>query len=146
MKRNVFFPLVPIAQELGNMVDEFVNKGLHDVLGGTILQHNMPAANISETEAQFKIDVAAPGLEKQDFKINIENGHLVISVEKEKSEEVKDENFFRKEFNFHSFKRNFRLPEHADESNIKASYTNGVLSIVIDKKLVVKNERTIEVK
>lgn len=146
MRRNVFLPLVPIAQELGNMVDEFVNKGIHDVFGGTILQYNVPAANIVENETNFTIDVAAPGLDKSDFKINVENNHLVVSVEKEKNVEQKEENYFRKEFNFQSFKRSFRLPEHADIENIKAGYNNGVLSIVIDKKTIVKNEKTIEVK
>ncbi len=145
MKRNVFFPLAPIAQELGSMVDEFVNKGIHDVFGGTILQHNVPSANIMETDTHFSIDVAAPGLDKQDFKINVENAYLTVAVEKEKASESKDDQYFRKEFNFQSFKRSFKLPEHADESNVKASYNNGVLNVLIGKKTIVKNERTIEV-
>ncbi|MCC6815048.1 MAG: Hsp20 family protein [Saprospiraceae bacterium] len=146
MKRNVFFPLVPIAHELGNLVDDFVNKGMNDVFGGSILQYNMPSANIKETDNNFSIDLAAPGLEKQDFKISVEQNQLVVSSEKEKSSEEKDDNYFRKEFSFHSFKRSFRLPEHADESNIKASYNNGVLNILIGKKTIIKNEKTIEVK
>lgn len=145
MKRNVFYPLIPLAQELGYMVDDFVNKGFQDMFGGAMLQQTVPTANIKETETNFAIDVAAPGLEKQDFKINVENGFLVISVEKEKSEETKDDKYYRKEFSFQSFKRSFKLPEHADESSVKASYNNGVLNVLIGKKTVVKSERTIEV-
>mgnify|MGYP000856041557 FL=1 len=146
MKRNILFPLIPVAQEIGNLVDEFVNKGLNDVMGGSIWQHTYPAVNIRETENSFFIDMAAPGLDKQDFKISAENGMLSVSVNKETSTESKGENFHRQEFNYQSFKRSFHMPEHADPEKINASYNNGVLSISIDKKVVVKNEKTIEVK
>ncbi|MEP7196686.1 MAG: Hsp20/alpha crystallin family protein [Saprospiraceae bacterium] len=145
MRNKVFLPLVPIAQEIENMVDEFVNKGFHDVFGGTVWQNKTPSANISENENNFSIDIAAPGLEKKDFAINVENSQLHVSVSKENSEENKNENYFRKEFSFQSFKRAFKLPENADTTKITASYNNGVLNIVIEKKPIVKNEKTIEV-
>ncbi len=145
MKRNVFFPLIPVAQEIGHMVDEFVNKGLHDVFGGTVWQHNFPPVNIKEDDKQFSIEMAAPGLEKQDFKINVENGMLTISVSKEQTNETNEDNYFKKEFNYQSFKRAFNLPEHADASKISATYNNGVLNIQIEKKVIIKNEKTIEV-
>ncbi len=146
MRRNMFYPLIPVAQEIGNLVDEFVNKGFHDVIGGSIWQHNFPAANIKENENDFTIDMAAPGLEKKDFKLGVENGQLMISANKEQSTENKDENYYRKEFSYQSFKRSFQLPEHADTSNISATYNNGVLTIVIGKKMIVKDEKIIEVK
>ncbi|MEO6189288.1 MAG: HSP20 family small heat-shock protein [Saprospiraceae bacterium] len=145
MRRNVLFPLNPVVQEFGNMVDEFVNKGLHDVFGGKAWQNNFPAVNIMENENNFSIDMAAPGLQKHDFKINVENNKLHVSVNLEQSEEKKEDAYFRKEFNFKSFKRSFQLPEHADTSKISAAYNNGVLNISIQKKEIIKDEKNIEV-
>jgi HSP20 family protein len=93
-----------------------------------------PAVNIAEDKDSFHIEVAAPGLGKDDFHINVEKGVLEISSEKETSNETKDSKYHRKEFSYSSFKRTFSLPEYTDTEKIKASYSNGVLNVSVPKK------------
>jgi HSP20 family protein len=93
-----------------------------------------PAVNIVEDKEGFRIEVAAPGLNKDDFKIDIEKRLLTISSEKESSSESKDETYHRKEFSYSSFRRTFSLPEYADTDNIKAAYANGVLNVTVPKR------------
>jgi len=98
---------------------------------------NTPAVNIAENKDGFRIEVAAPGLEKEDFHIDIEKRVLTISSEKEtksESKDEKDEKYYRREFSFTSFKRSFSLPEYADTDNIKATHTNGVLNVFVPKR------------
>jgi HSP20 family protein len=97
---------------------------------------NMPAVNISETDKTFEIELAAPGMEKKDFKVAVENGILTISAEKKEQKEEKNKNFTRKEFSFSSFTRSFTLPENVKEEDIKAHYENGVLQLSLAKKAV----------
>jgi HSP20 family protein len=92
-----------------------------------------PAVNIAEDGNDFRIEVAAPGLGKDDFNIHVEKRMLEISSEKETSSESKDEKYHRKEFSYTSFKRTFSLPEYADVDNIKASYNNGILNVTVPK-------------
>lgn len=93
-----------------------------------------PLANISETSKDFKVDLCVPGLKKEDFKIDIENGLLTVSSEKEEENKEEDKNFRRREFSYSSFSRSFQLPENVDEGNINAKYDNGVLQLTIPKK------------
>jgi len=93
-----------------------------------------PAINIIENEKDFILDVAAPGLNKSDFTIELDNDVLSISSEVKSKEEKSEENFTRKEFNYNSFKRLFSVPDSVDGSKIKASSKNGILSIVLPKK------------
>jgi HSP20 family protein len=94
---------------------------------------NLPAVNIIEKDDKFLIEMAAPGLRKEDFKINIENGILQIDSESEREVEEEKDNYTRKEFNYSSFSRSFTLPENASEENIAASYENGVLKLKLQK-------------
>jgi len=96
-----------------------------------------PAVNIVENKDGFRIEIAAPGLNKEDFHINIDKKVLVISSEKETKSESKDENdekYYRREFGYFSFKRSFSLPEYADTDKIKATHENGVLNVFIPKR------------
>lgn len=96
----------------------------------------VPAANIAETDSAFQIELATPGLRKEDFKINVEKDQLTISVDK-KPEELKGpegKKYNRREFNFQSFTRTFTLPELADQASIRAEYTDGVLLLTIGKR------------
>ncbi|MFA6277888.1 MAG: Hsp20/alpha crystallin family protein [Pedobacter sp.] len=94
----------------------------------------VPAVNISETADNFHVELAAPGLAKEDFKINLERKMLSISVQKEQSNEQEDKNYSRKEFSYSSFTRSFTLPDSVDENGIIAKYTNGVLRLDIPKR------------
>jgi HSP20 family protein len=145
MKRNTFFPMAPFTNQIGSMVEDLLNKGLSDVFGGQIFQSNVPAVNVTENDKSYVIDVAAPGLKKEDFKVSIEKGYLTISASKEEKTEETKENYSRKEFNYSSFSRSFKLPDTADTSNIAGTYKDGVLQITIDKKAVTKEEKTINI-
>lgn len=145
MKRNVFFPLSPVTNQIGSMVEDLLNRGLNDFFGGQVFQYNTPAVNVSENDKAFLIDVAAPGMAKEDFKVAVEKGFLTISASKEeKKEETKDQ-YSRQEFNYSSFSRSFKLPDNADAAKISGAYKDGVLQITIEKKAVVKEEKTIEI-
>lgn len=92
-----------------------------------------PAVNIKDNTKTYNVEVAAPGLKKDDFTVTIENGLLCIKGEREETKEEKEDNFTRREFNFNSFERTFALPENAKEDSIKAKYENGVLNITLTK-------------
>ncbi|MGV0977676.1 Hsp20/alpha crystallin family protein [Empedobacter falsenii] len=110
-------------------------------------QNQFPAVNIKENEDSFEILLAAPGLNKEDFSIEIDENILKISSEFKQNEEVKDEKFSRREFNFSSFKRAFTLPETINEDKIEASYINGILQLVLPKKeeALPKEKRSIQI-
>lgn len=97
----------------------------------------LPAVNVSENNEAFKIEVAAPGMKKDDFKIDLDNNLLMISSEKEEKNEETDKegNYFRKEFSYQSFKRSFSLPMNVvNQEQISAKYSDGILHITIPKK------------
>lgn len=110
-------------------------------------QNQFPAVNIKENEDSFEILLAAPGLNKEDFSIEIDENILKISSEFKQNEEIKDEKFSRREFNFSSFKRAFTLPETINEDKIEASYVNGILQLVLPKKeeALPKEKRSIQI-
>ena len=94
----------------------------------------MPAVNVTERAGDYKIDLAAPGMDKKDFRVEVEKGILTISGERK--EEVVNENdkTSRREFHYGSFKRSFSLPDSADGENIQANYKDGILSLVVSKR------------
>jgi HSP20 family protein len=107
--------------------DQFLSKSIIN---------RTPAVNILEYEDEFLIEIAAPGLNKVDFKISIEQNQLSISVAKleNKSEEQVNKTYNRREFNFSEFTKNFTLPKTADSNKIHAEYKDGILFIHISKK------------
>ena len=108
----------------------------------------LPAVNVKETDDAFEIEVAAPGMKKDDFKINLDNNILVISSEKkeERSEEQKGQ-FTRKEFSYQSFQRSFTIPENKVEGeNITAKYCEGILCVTLPKKEEIKPKPVREIR
>lgn len=107
----------------------------------------VPAVNVVENEEGFRIEVAAPGLQKSDFKLNLEKNQLTISAEKEQKEENKTEKYTRKEFRYSSFQRTFTLPNTVDGDRIEATYADGILNIALPKREEAKEKpaRQIEV-
>ncbi|HPR01827.1 MAG TPA: Hsp20/alpha crystallin family protein [Saprospiraceae bacterium] len=95
----------------------------------------VPAVNIAETDKAYNIEVAAPGMKKADFHIEVEAGNLVVSAEVKHEEEKKEDHYTRKEFNYTSFKRSFWLPENVKEDAIKANYKEGVLYVTLPKSV-----------
>jgi HSP20 family protein len=132
------FAMIPMLRtKTGNipsLVDAFFGD---DFLSNFFDSSNLgtvPAVNILETKDDFAIELAAPGLEKKDFKVDIHNNLLTISCEKEMKNEVENEKIMRREFSYSAFKRSFTLPEGADGEKIKASYKEGILKINIPKR------------
>lgn len=111
-----------------------------------------PAINVIETEKAYKVELAAPGMTKEDFNVRIdEENNLVISMEKktENKEEKKDGRYLRREFSYSKFQQTMILPENVDKDQISAQVENGVLNIELPKlseEEVKKPDRTIEVK
>ena len=102
--------------------------------------------NIKETKEAYQLEVVAPGMDKNDFNVNIEKNILTVSGEKKN--EVKDENEkqIRREYSFRSFKRSFTLDETIDAEKIEATYANGVLMLNLPRKEEVKTSKAISVK
>jgi len=95
---------------------------------------NEPALNIKEKEDEFEIELAAPGFNKKDFEVTINDGCLNIAAKKESSEVAEDENYSRKEFSYSSFERSLQLPDSVADEKIKAKYNNGILKFNLVKK------------
>ena len=128
-KTSRFFPEMPSLFS-GLLDDErWPSFGL-----GERWMANVPAANVIEHDKEFLIELAAPGMEKNDFQINIENGQLSISSEKKETMEEEEDNYTRREFSYQSFNRSFQLPETVNADKIKATYKSGVLQLMLPKK------------
>ncbi|MGB6094537.1 MAG: Hsp20/alpha crystallin family protein [Moheibacter sp.] len=97
--------------------------------------YSVPAVNIKNNENSFEVEVAAPGLKKEDFNIEVEDNVMKLSVNKSSENEEKEENFTRKEFSYFNFQRSFTLPKNVvDAEKVKANYKDGILSIVLPKQ------------
>ena len=95
---------------------------------------DIPAVNIKEENDKFVLEMAAPGMNKDDFKIDLDNYQLSISSEQKKEKKEKEDNYTRREFVYSSFSRSFTLPKTIDIDKIKADYKNGILSLTLPKK------------
>ncbi len=95
---------------------------------------SVPAVNVKESKDAFKLDVAAPGFKKEDFKLEVKNGYLTISGESKEEKEDKDETFTRREYSYNSFSRSFSLPENVNGEDVEAKYSDGVLKVTLPKK------------
>lgn len=133
-----FNPFVPGRSFFNDFSDAFFNTNIGNFIGSDFVLSN-PSVNVIESDNQFKIEVAAPGLEKKDFNLSIEQNQLIIESSKKEEKEIREEKFTRREFNYTAFKRSFSLPESVDSSKITATYENGVLNILLPK---VKDAKT----
>ena len=144
VKFNPFFPAV--SKDLDQAVNEFFNRPIGSVFKDEV-PFNTPAINIHESEKGYTISLAAPGLEKADFKVELENNILTISADKEDRKLAEGEKVTRKEFSYYKFKHSFTLPEDVDGSKIKAEYNKGVLELMIPRKATkLLKAKSIEVK
>jgi len=94
----------------------------------------LPAVNVLDSDNEFVVEMAVPGLKKSDFDINIDNHILSIGVEKETKNEENSENYTRREFGYSSFKRTFAIPESVNVDKISASYTDGIMKVLLPKR------------
>lgn len=96
--------------------------------------NKIPAVNIAETENDFHIELAAPGLKKEDFKISLDKNVLSVSAEKKTENVDESKKYSKREYSYNSFVRSFTLPETADYAKIEAEYTDGILKLNVAKK------------
>ena len=133
VKRNGSF-LNPLPM----LFDDFFNRDLFGWSNSNFSNTNttMPAVNIKETAENYEVEVAAPGMSKNDFKVELDGNVLTISSERtSKNEENDNERYARKEFSYQSFQRTFTLQKDvADIDKIQAKYENGLLHLLIPKK------------
>ena len=125
---------------LTSMLSDFIepwNEWFQDGFVGKSL--TLPRVNITEEKDSYNLSLAAPGLHKKDFKIDVDGNMLTISAQKEENKEQKEESFTRREYNYSSFSRSFTLPEEIELDKINATYDGGVL-----KLLLPKNEKAIK--
>ncbi len=108
--------------------------------------NRVPSVNITENEKEFKIEMAAPGLERKDFKVEVEDGMLCISSEKKEESKEEKKNYTRREYSYNSFSRSFTLPDNSSPDKINAKYENGVLHISLPKKEVTVSKPAKEIK
>lgn len=130
----------------GRWVAHFLDEG-NWVMPENGKHFTIPAVNVKENKENVEIEVAAPGLKKEDFNLEIDKNLLKISVDKTEETVEKEENFTRKEFNFFNFKRSFTIPEKAfDAEKAKAEYNDGILKISLPKvKEAIETVRKIKV-
>jgi HSP20 family protein len=114
-----------------NLIDRFFNDKL--TRGGGSAYSFVPRVDIMEEEKAFEVHVAVPGMNKDDFKIDLNDNYLTISGERKFNREKKDDNFYSMETQYGSFSRSFSLPENVDASKISAKYVNGILEVIIPK-------------
>jgi HSP20 family protein len=134
---------------LPSFFDRFWNNELMDWGSSNFSSTNtsLPAVNVKETIDEFVIELAAPGMDKKDFKVNFKNNVITISSEKENNKEEKNENYTRREFSYQSFQRSFTVPENAVLSDkIEAKYNNGILHVTLPKREEVKPQPEREIK
>jgi HSP20 family protein len=130
IKRNEVFPGL-------NLFDDFFSRDLWNwgLNNNSSTNTTIPMVNVKETGENFEVKMAAPGMNKEDFKVELDGNLLTITSEKNQENEVKEgERYSRREFSYQSFQRSFQLPkEVVDADKIEAKYENGVLKLVIPK-------------
>ena len=119
---------------LPSLMENFFGRDVFDLGNVAAPGATLPSVNIKETKDNFMVELAAPGMKKNDFKIKLENNQLIISSEKENEKEENEQDYTRREFSYESFQRTFTLPQNAVAENISARYQDGVLNITIPKK------------
>tara|TARA_A200000113_G_scaffold204139_1_gene199643 strand:- start:1932 stop:2357 length:426 start_codon:yes stop_codon:yes gene_type:complete len=114
-----------------SLIDDFINTDWNlkvPTFSGTV-----PAVNIKELDSQFEIELAVPGMKKDDFEIEVEDGVLSISSTQEEEQVNEKGKFTRREFSYSSFRRSFTLPDSVDPTKIDATYKEGVLLVLLPK-------------
>lgn len=132
-------PIIKRSSVFPRFFNDLVSASYSDFFGDKSFM-NVPAVNVLETDTEYDIELAAPGLTKSDFQLKVNKNVLEISSEKKVDFEEDKESVVRKEFEYSSFKRSFLLPDDVNYEAIKATYADGVLVVKIPKKIEEKPE------
>ena len=128
----------PVARQFDNFFNDFFTPSAWSNPSADV--NSIPAANVHETPAAYVLEIKAPGRNKEDFKVNLENDLLTVSYEKKEENTTEGQKTIRREFHYNGFKRSFSLDEKIDASNILAKYENGILKIDLPKKPEVQQQ------
>lgn len=136
MASVVFNPRVQVRRPSlsSTPVDRIMQEWINQVNTRRVEAVSFPHINMLETPDDYRIELAAPGLEKQDFKVTVNKDILTISVDKPLTSPADNDKLLRREFSYHQFQRSFRLPTTIEVSNIQATYVQGILSLKLAKK------------
>jgi len=138
LKNNTTMTLIKYNDLFPRFFDDTFTKEVDQWFGNRERQNaSVPAVNVKEDTDAYQVEVAVPGMKKEDFKIELDNDLLKISATKETKEEEKNENgkYFRREFHYHAFERSFRLPKNqVNGDHIKARYEDGILYLNLPKR------------
>ena len=128
--------LAKLSERMPYVFDDFFKPWNEWFDNGGLLGRamNVPAVNITEQKDEYLVSLAAPGLKRDDFKLDVYGNMLTISSENEENKEEKDKRFTRKEYSYSSFSRSFTLPEEINKEKIEAKYEEGVLKISLPRK------------
>ena len=138
--RRTSNPLFP------SLLDEFF--GSDTPFSGLSNRSHVPSVNISETDTNFELALAAPGKTRKDFNVELDDHVLTVSSESKHEDTSKTDQYTRREFRYDNFQRSFRLPETVDTAGIKAKYDNGILTITLPKheEAIPEPKKQIEIK
>jgi HSP20 family protein len=125
-----------------SMVENFFGRDFDSMLDTAWKGTVIPAVNISQTKDAYNVEVAAPGMKREDFKVEVENDVMTISAERKEEKEEKSKKYTRREYSYNAFSRSFVLPEGVKSDDVKATYKDGVLSIALPKTEVEKKKAT----
>jgi|SRR5690554_4930997 len=140
MKRNSLLP------SSTSLFDDFFTRDLFD-WSRTEGNGLVPRVNIKDEDDGFGVEIAAPGMKKDDFRVQLDNDMLTVSSEVSNNQQEEKDNYTRKEFSYHAFRRSFYLPNTVEADKINAKYEDGILSLWIPKKEEAKKKpsRTISI-
>ena len=130
----------PVHKDINNLVDDFFN-GIPTLFNpgfNKSVWNGLVPVNVNESKDAYHLEVVAPGLDKNDFKVNIDGDTLTVSAEIKNEIKEETDKRIRNEYSYRSFKRSFTLDEKIDASNIDAKYVNGILTLNLAKKAEVK--------
>lgn len=142
-RSNSYYPSIP------SFIDNLFSRDWMDWsnLNFSSTNTTLPAVNVRETDNEYELEVAAPGMKKDNFKINLDNDQLTISSEWKDERKKDEDDYTRREFSYQSFQRSFTIPEHVvDGEKISAKYADGILKVRLPKKEEAKPKPAREIK
>lgn len=128
------------SPSFSSLVENFFGREFDSVWDNAWKGTVVPAVNISQAKDAFHVEIAAPGMKKEDFKVEVDNDVITISAEKKEEKEETNKKYTRREYSYNSFSRSFVLPEGVKTDDIKAEYEDGVLKINVPKQEVQKTK------
>jgi len=128
-----------------DMLNDFFAPGFPALRDTFTTGLTLPAANTKETDTGYELEVAVPGMSKEDFNVEINDNVVTVSVEKKDSTEEKTDDYTRKEFSYSSFRRSFTIPKNVNKEAIEANYENGLLCVKLPKSEAVEDDKATKI-